>query len=281
MEHILQRTCERFLTLTRIWKKRTGPKDFVWLARFRSLTIYVILKSALLLIVGLIGTRIKNVVPSSLFDSSLFYLSGIVLSIGTCILYLLLGLTLASTRIRRPRLLGLMLLCVADVCVVLVVLYACILTNTFVLLLMLVVTSCTTPLFVERISRYARSFQQSRYELQRIQQTLDELLRQYSQQLTNALESERVSFRRKVHDGLMQDVSAAYLQVNILLMRNARDGKAQFNVADFADVEASLHRVIDDARALMQDGQTPRSTLEIDRNGYSAPTLQQRDRFTS
>ena len=254
MEHILQRTSRWFFTLAQVWKKRTGPKDFVWLARFRSLTIYVILKSALLLIVGLIGTRIKNFVPPYAFDSSFFYFSGILLSIVTCILHLMLGLTLASTRLRYPRSLGLLLLCLADICVVLVVLYACILNNTFVLLLMLVVTSCTTPLFVERISRYARSFQQSRHELQRIQQTLDELLLQYSQQLANELESERLSFRRKIHDGLMQDVSTAYLQVSIMLMRNTREGKAQFRTEDFADVEASLHRVIDDARALMQDG---------------------------
>ncbi|HLX39086.1 MAG TPA: hypothetical protein VKR42_01070, partial [Ktedonobacteraceae bacterium] len=171
------------------------------MARFRSLTIYVIIKSALLLMVGLIGTRIQNMVSPSTFNSPLFYLSGILLSIGTCILHLMLGLMLASTRMHRPRSLGLILLCVADMCVVLVVLYACILNNTFVLLLMLVVTSCTTPLFVERISRYAKGFQQSKHELRRIQQTLDELLRQYSQQLTNALETERSSFRRKVHDG--------------------------------------------------------------------------------
>lgn len=263
MEHMLQRTYGWFLILTHIWNKRTGPRDFVWLARFRSLTIYVILKSALLLMVGLIGTRIQSIVSPSTFNSPLFYLSGILLSIGTCILHLLLGLMLASMRMHRPRSLGLILLCVADVCVVLVVLYACILNNTFVLLLMLVVTSCTTPLFVERISRYAKSFQQSKHELRRIQQTLDELLRQYSQQLTNALESERLSFRRKVHDGLMQDLSAAQLEVSILLMRKMRDAKAQFSATDFADVEASLHRVIDDARSLMQDGKSPQSTQEI------------------
>lgn len=262
MEHILQRTCGWFYTLTRIWKKQTGPRDFVWLARFRSLTIYVILKSALLLIVGLIGTNVKNVVPSYAFASSFFYLSGILLSIVTCALHLMLGLTLASTRMRRPRFVGLVLLGAADACVVLVVLYACILNNTFILLLMLVVTSCTTPLFVERISRYARSFQQSRHELQRIQQTLDELLFQYSQQLAKAIEYERLSFRRKVHDGLMQDLTTAHLQVSIMLMHNASNGEGQMSTEDFADVEASLHRVIDDARALMQDGKTPRPTLE-------------------
>lgn len=264
MEHILQRTCGWFFTFTHIWRKQTGPKDFVWLARFRSLTIYIILKGVLLLIVGLIGTRIKNAVPIGSFDSSFFYLSGILLSIVTCVLHLMLGLTLASTRmrLRRSRSLGLVLLCVADVCVVLVVLYACMLNDTFFLLLMLVVTSCTTPLFVERISRYARSYQQSKHELQHIQRTLDELLYQYSQQLANAIEFERSSFRRKIHDGLMQDLSEAHLQVGILLMRNAKNGNLQFNVADFADVEASLHRVIDDARALMQDGKTSQPTLK-------------------
>lgn len=262
MGHILRRTYQWFYTLTRIWKKRKGPKDFVWLARFRSLTIYIVIKSVLLFIVGLIGTSIKDVVFLSSFDASFFYVCGILLSISTCSLYLMLGLMLASTRVRRPRSLGLVLLGMADVCVALVVLCACILDDTFILLLMLVVTSCTTPLFVERISRYARSYQQSKHELQCIQQTLDDLLYQYSQQLTNAIESERSSFRRKVHDGLMQDLSAAHLYVSILLMRNAKNGNEQFSVADFAGVEASLHRVIADARALMQDGKTPQPTLE-------------------
>ncbi len=262
MEHILRRAYGWFFTLARIWNKRTEPRDFVWLARFRSLVVYVILKGVLLLAVGLIGTRIKLTLSPGSLDSSLFHLIGTLLSIGTSILLLILGLALASTRTYRPRSLGLVLLCVADVCVVLVVMYACILDNIFLLLLMLVFTSCTTPLFVERISRYAKSYQQSKRELQRIQQTLDEILYQYSQQLANAIESERSSFRQKIHDGLMQDLSTAQLHVGILLMQNARNGKAQYSAADFAEVEASLHRVIDDARALMQDGKTPQPSVE-------------------
>ena len=262
MEHILQRAYGWFFTLARIWKKRTGPRDFVWLARFRSLVVYVILKGVLLLGVGLIGTRIKiTFSPASLY-SSLFYLIGTLLSVGTSILLLVLGLALASTRASRPRSLGLVLLCVADVCVVLVVMYACILGDTFLLLLMLVFTSCTTPLFVERISRYAKSFQQSKHELQRIRQTLDELSYQYSRELAYAIELERLTFRRKIHDGLMQDLSMAQLQVGILLMQNAINDKVQFSAADFADIEASLHRVIEDAHALMQDGKMAQSTLE-------------------
>jgi len=256
MEHVRQRTFVWFITLTRIWKKQAGPRDFVWLARFRSLTVYVILKGALLLAMGLIGTRIKlTFLPGSL-NFLLFYLAGTILTTGTCILFLVLGLAVASMNTHRPRSLGLLLLFIADICVVLVVMYACILGNTFLLLLILVLTSCTTPLFVERISRYAKSYQQSEHELQRIQQTLDTMLYHYSQDLTHAIESERLVFRRKIHDGLMQDLSLAHLQVSILLMRNTRNSKVEYSAADFAEVEASLHRVIDDAHALMQDEKT-------------------------
>ncbi len=256
MEVVRQTAFVWFMTLTRIWKKQAGPRDFVWLARFRSLTVYVILKAALLLAVGLIGTRIKLTFPPGSLHFLLFYLAGTILTTGTCILFLVLGLVVASTNTHRPRSFGLLLLFIADICVVLVVMFACIIDNTFLLLLILVLTSCTTPLFVERISRYAKGYRQSEHELQRIQQTLDTMLYHYSQDLTHAIESERLVFKRKIHDGLMQDLSLAHLQVSVLLMRYTRNNKVEYSAVDFAEIEASLHRVIDDARALMQDENT-------------------------
>src|SRR6266496_2759301 len=105
----------------------------------------------------------------------------------------ILGFFLASKR--RPRLIGIAMLCMADICVLLAVMCACILgsRSTLLLLAVLAITSCTTPLFVERISRDAKSSEQSKYELMSIQQRLDTLLIRYYQELTRAIQSERSS----------------------------------------------------------------------------------------
>ena len=261
MQDVLQKTHSWLFSLSHIWNKRPGPKDVVWLARFRSLSVYVILKGLLLITVGIIGTRLDATIPPGAFDSSLFFWSGTLLSVGATVLLLILGLTLAS-RHRHARSLGVVMLCIADAFVLLVVMYACTFDNLWLLLFTLVVISCTTPLFVERISRYANSYQQSKRELQRIQQTLDALLYQYSLELSHAIESERLAFQRKIHDGLLQELSSAQLQVGIMLMRNSRNGTVQLSADEFAALEVSLHRVIDDARALMQDGKTPQPATE-------------------
>ena len=261
MQNVLRKARSLLFMLSRIWNKRPGPRDVVWLARFRSLTVYVILKGLLLITIGVIGTRIDATIPPGAFDSSLLFWSGTLLSAAATIVLLILGLTVAS-RHQHTRSLGVVMLCVADACVLLVVMYACTFGNIWLLLFTLVVISCTTPLFVERISRYANSYQQSKRELQRIQQTLDALLYQYSLELSHAIESERLAFRQKIHDGLLQELSTAQLQVGIMLMRNSRNGTIQLSADEFSALEVSLHRVIDDARALMQDGKTPQLTIE-------------------
>src|SRR5712692_8898498 len=114
-------------TLSRIWKKQAGPSDFVWLARFRLLTIYVILKSGLVLIAGVASMSIKTTISPSTFHLLLWTITA--LSICAIALLLFLGLGLASKP--RPRHTGIMMLFLADVCVLLAVMYACILGSLY------------------------------------------------------------------------------------------------------------------------------------------------------
>src|SRR5260370_40713918 len=46
-------------TISRMWQKRADSSDFVWLARFRLLSIYTLFKSLLLLAAG-VGWRMVN-----------------------------------------------------------------------------------------------------------------------------------------------------------------------------------------------------------------------------
>jgi len=246
--------------LSRIWKKQADPSDFVWLARFRLLAIYVILKAALLLVVGLVGMRINTLSLPSPLSFALLHWIITILSIIAIILSLLLGLIFASKH--KSRSIGLVMLCIADFCVILAVLCACILGSPFLLLLEFAIVSCTTPLFVERISRYAKSYEQSKYELLSIQHKLDMLLRRYSQELARGIQSERLSLSRELHDGLMQELSTILLQLSTLLMRNSVDGNMQLSAAETANMEASLRRVIAEARSVMQELKTPQPILE-------------------
>jgi signal transduction histidine kinase len=155
------------------------------------------------------------------------------------------------------------MLCIADICVLLVVLGACILGSPLLLLALLAIISCATPLFVERISRYAQGYQQSKYELMRIQQRLDALLLRYPQELAKAIESERSSLSRELHDGLMQDLSTVLLQTSMLLMRNSADGILRLNAEEAARLEALLRRVTAEARNVMQDLRTPQPIWNV------------------
>ncbi len=262
MQTALQNIHSWLLSIPRIWKKPENPSDFVWLARFRLLALYIILKSALLLLVGVVGLRIHFIAPSS-FGFALLHWIIALLSICAFILLLLLGLALASKR--RPRLIGIAMLCISDICVLLAVMCACILGSgsTLLLLAVLAITSCTTPLFVERISRYAKSSEQSKYELMSIQQRLDTLLIRYYQELTRAIQSERSSLSSELHDRLMQELSAVLLEISMMLMRNSADGMLQLNAEETARLEASLRRVVAEARNIMQDLKTPQPIWNI------------------
>ena len=61
MQTALQNIHTWLLSIPRIWKKPENPSDFVWLARFRLLALYIMLKSALLLLVGVVGLRIQSI----------------------------------------------------------------------------------------------------------------------------------------------------------------------------------------------------------------------------
>ena len=148
--------------ISRIWQKRASQSDFVWLARFRLLILYTLFKSFLILAAGTIGLKFNNLLVQSGYDLAPLLWVGITLGLSAAILLLVSGLVLASRQGSRSN--GLLILGASDICILLAVMYACILNNVFLLLVIFILTSCTTPIFVERISRYAKRFLKSSYE---------------------------------------------------------------------------------------------------------------------
>src|SRR5215469_11296293 len=157
---------------------------------------------------------------------------------------------------------GLVILVASDICLLLAVIYASILNKLVVLLVVLVFISCTTPLLVERISRYAKRFLQSKGELASMKYERDILLLRSSQQLAMAIENERQSLKREIHDGLMQELSALLLQVSIMIMRNSEDGVLKLDATDVARLEAALRRAVVETRGLMSVLHAPELVLE-------------------
>jgi len=247
-------------TISRMWQKRADSSDFVWLARFRLLSIYTLFKSLLLLAAGVTGLRLSALLAPSTRNSTPLLWLGIILGLCAAALLLVLGLVLASKR--RPRSIGLVILVASDICLLLAVIYSSILDKLFILLVVLVFVSCTTPLLVERISRYANRFLQSDGELASLKYERDILLLRFSQQLARAIEDERQSLKREIHDGLMQELSALLLQVSVMIMRNSEDGVLQLNAADVAKLEAALRRAVVETRSLMSVLQAPELVLE-------------------
>ena len=236
-------------TISRIWQKRADSSDFVWLARFRLLSIYTLFKSLLLLAAGLVGIRLSALLSSSTRNLTPLLWLGIIPGLCAATLLLVLGLVLASKR--RPRYLGLVILVASDICLLLAVIYASILDKLFILLVVLVFVSCTTPLLVERISRYAKRFLQSKGELASLKYERDILLLCFSQRLARAIEHERQSLKREIHDGLMQELSALLLQVSVMIMRNSEEGVLKLDATDVARLEAALRRAVVETRSLM------------------------------
>ncbi len=247
-------------TISSILQRRADSSDFVWLARFRLLVLYTILKGFLILTVGVLGARLSFLLSPSALSLTLLLWIGIILGMSISILLLISGLVLASRA--RPRSLGLVLLGASDVCVLLAVLYASILNNLNVLLIVLVFISCTTPLLIERISRYAQRFLHSNHELANLKNERDILLLQFSQQLARTIERERQSLKREIHDGLMQELSALLLQVSVIIMRNSADGILQLSAAEVARLEEALRRAVAEARKMMYDLQPSQLILE-------------------
>lgn len=247
-------------TISSILQRRADSSDFVWLARFRLLVIYTILKGFLILTAGVLGARLSFLLSPSALSLTLLLWIGIILGMSISILLLISGLVLASKA--RPRSLGLALLGASDVCVLLAVLYASILDNLNVLLIVLVFISCTTPLLIERISRYAQRFLQSNHELANLKNERDILLLQFSQQLARTIERERQSLKREIHDGLMQELSALLLEVSVMIMRNSPDGVLQLSAVEVARLEEALRRAVAEARKMMYDLQPSQLVLE-------------------
>jgi signal transduction histidine kinase len=243
-----------------MWQKRADSSDFVWLARFRLLSIYTLFKSLLLLAAGVAGLRLSDLLSPSTRNLKPLLWLGIILGLCAAALLLVLGLVLASKR--RPRSTGLVILVASDICLLLAVIYASILDSPILLLVVLVFISCTTPLLVERISRYAKRFLHSKGELASLKYERDILLLQFSQQLARAIEDERQSLKREIHDGLMQELSALLLQVSVMIMRNSEDGALQLNAADVARLETALRRAVVETRNLMSVLHAPELVLE-------------------
>ena len=247
-------------TISHLWQKPADGSDFVWLARFRLLSIYTLFKSLLLLTAGVVGMRLSALLSPSTPNLTPLLWLGIILGLCAATLLLVLGLVLASKR--RPRFMGLVILVASDICLLLAVIYASILNQLVILLVVLVFISCTTPLLVERISRYAKRFLQSKGELASMKYERDILLLQFTQQLARAIEDERQSLKREIHDGLMQELSALLLQVSIMIMRNSENGVLQLNAPDVAKLEAALRRAVVETRSLMSVLRAPEAVLE-------------------
>lgn len=260
MESVSQTFRVWLSTISRVWQKPIDATDFVWLARFRLLSIYTLFKSLLLLAAGIVGAKLNTFLSSPMPNLTLLLWLGIILGLGASTLLLVLGLLLASKR--RPRSIGLVILVASDICVLMAVMYASILNNLFLLLIILIFISCTTPLLVERISRYAKRFLHSTHELANLKHEQDILILQFTQRVAKAIEDERMSLKREIHDGLMQELSALLLQVSVMIMRNSVDGVLQLNAAEVAKLESALRRTVTEVRNIMNDLQTPQAVLE-------------------
>src|SRR5258708_7389761 len=140
-------------TISRMWQQRADSSDFVWLARFRLLSLYTLFKSLLLLAAGVAGLRLSALLSPSTRNLTPLLWLGIILGLCAAALLLVLGLVLASKR--RPRSIGLVILVASDICLLLAVIYASIFYKLFILLFFFLFIFCSTPLLVETISRYA------------------------------------------------------------------------------------------------------------------------------
>ncbi len=247
-----------------IWERRPDFSDFVWLARFRTLFLYSLAKICFLIVAGEFGAQIGRLLPSLTRHATLLLIGGVGLGVAGCILLLILGLGLAD-RFRLPRITGIVILIITDICLLFTVLYASMFNNKLPLLIVLAVLASTTPLFVERISRYAKRFTFRTLELASAQQEHDMLLLQHAHELALAIEQERLSLKKELHDGLLQELSALLLQVSIIMARNTAGGKLQLSEEETQKLKAALERAVKEARSAVRDLQTSSSLLERQR----------------
>jgi signal transduction histidine kinase len=261
MPKILQPIQSVIHTALNEWRRQADETDFVWLARFRFLSLYSALKFGLLLLMGVIGLDLHSQLSLDASHSLLIRLPGVALAVIASILVLLLGLVLAS-KFRISRFMGISFMGAIDICVLLAVLYARFLQNIILLLFITALISCTTPLLVERISRYAKKSTHNALELIRAQYERDLLMLRHSQELSGAIENERSFLKHELHDGLLQELSALQLQFGLLLIRNQNDEMVHLNADEVKKLKGNVERAISEARKMMQDLQTSASMLE-------------------
>lgn len=264
MQTAFQGVHEWFKTLKGIWERRSDFSDFVWLARFRTLFLYSLAKTCLLIVAGEIGVQLGSLLPSLTRHATLLLIGGIGLGVVGCTLLLILGLGLAD-KFRLPRIAGIVILVITDICLLFTVLYASMFNNKLPLLIVLAIIASTTPLFVERISRYAKRFTFRTLELAHARREHDLLLLQHAQELARAIEQERLLLKQELHDGLLQELSALLLQVSVIMMRNTASGRLQLSEEEAQKLKAALDRAVAEARNAIRDLQTSSSPLERQR----------------
>ena len=244
-----------------IWEKHPDFLDFVWLARFRTLFLYSLAKTCFLIAAGEFGSQIGQILPSLTRHTTLLFIGEVGLGIVGCTLLLILGLGLAN-RFRLPRIIGILILVITDICLLFAVCYASMFTNKLPLLIVLALTASTTPLFVERISRYAKRFTFRTLELASMRQEHDMFLLQHAHELALVVEHERLSLKQDLHDGLLQELSALLLQVSLIMKQNTIGGRLELSEEDALKLKAALERAVMEARNTIRDLQTSSSSLE-------------------
>jgi signal transduction histidine kinase len=261
MQNILQPIQSVIHTVVNAWRRPADATDFVWLARFRFLSLYSAIKFGLLLLIGIIGLHWHSQLSPTADNSVLLRLAGVALAIIASTLLLLLGLGLAS-RFRISRFIGISILFAIDICILLAVMYAAVLQNIILLLFITALISCTTPLLVERISRYAKRSTHHVLELMQVQYERDLLVLHHSQELSGAIENERSVLKHELHDGLLQEISALQLQFSLLLLRNKQDDMLHLSADEVKKLKCNVDRTISEARKVIQDLQTSASAPE-------------------
>lgn len=243
-------------TLVSEWNRRAVAADFVWLARFRLLFLYSAFKFGLILLMGITGLHLHSWLSPAASKSFLLYLPGLALAIIATILILLLGLGLAS-RFHISRMAGISFLLAIDIFTLLAVLYASILQNMLLLIVIIALISCTTPLLVERINRYAKQYFHHALELIQAQYEHNQIMLHHSQELSHAIENERSSLQQELHDGLLQDLSALQLRLGLLLRRNGQNDRLYLDIDEIKKLKTNAENATNEARKLMQALQTP------------------------
>jgi signal transduction histidine kinase len=242
-------------TVLHEWRRRADTADFVWLARFRFLSLYSALKFGLLLLMGIIGLHLHSLLFSTADDSLLIRLPGLALAVIANTLVLLLGLGLAS-RFRVSRSIGISILVAIDICLLLAIMYAGVLQDMLLLLFITALISCTTPLLVERISRYAKRSTHYALELIQAQYERDLLMLQHSRELSGVIENERSVLKHELHDGLLQELSALQLHFSLLLLRNKHGDMVHLSADEVKKLKVNIECTISEARKMMRDLQT-------------------------